>query len=354
MAFYEVAHGYVGLGSTTVHRTTAQATADLLTYGDLVKDISQQGGLRNLETAFIGAASFGRVKQLENEIAVTEKRIKHLENEIDIHIEYISRLSGTDLWSTVKSKSQMYMPVLWMNMAIFEFFGDLFGDLFGKKRKKEAIKRHSEYVRQMVNERAALVSRHEKLVQEVQTLMTKVETGEVSARLVESTAEQKQREKAEIDAVKLKKATPTASILSPLLPQSHIHATKKPAAITPVPEKFAFAETLEQRKTKTSAATALPVGVQQIFSPALKHGSILATASTRQREGQTAEVVTGQRLVHGGLGDVNASIVQDRIAPLVPMVMTFGLGLMLVQLLANESRQPLRVRQVYAPRRRLA
>jgi len=343
MAFYEVVHGHVGLGSMTVFRTGEQAAADLKTFGHLTKDFQQQGGLLNLEVAFKGSASFGRVKQLENEIAATERKIKDIEAQIEEHSKHVENMTGTNLWDTIKGKSQMFMPLVWMNMMLIDVFAGFFGG-FGGRAKKRAIERHTAYIKELLTARNGLMARHKKLVDEVNTTMAHVEAGTVDAKLVESTAAQQQREKDEKAAVSLspKKFT---SVLSPLLPQAERPVAKPKASA----EKFAFQEDLEKRREQTTVTTRLPTGIQQIYSPALKHKTILANVTTKQSEGISPETVTGQKLVYGGLSDLP---LQTKLAPIIPMAMTFGGALLLLNVMIDANRQPLRVRHVYVPRRR--
>jgi len=337
MAFYEVAHGYVGLGSMEVYRTAEQAAADLKTFSHELP-VPENAGLLVQQTVMDYAVSRGRLADLQGEVYRVREKLTNLTRLIEDkgnELESLGMGGAKDMALSAVKMGVKLIPGYGKLFAMFDMLLGMFGiDIFGGNAEKKRARAEQliEEVKKLVEEASFWTARLKKLQAEGETLAAAFEKGEgaVSSVLINKEIDVKKH----YTTYKDDKGMLTGAVKI----EKKEHIRKDPY--------LQLSEELASRKTISTTGAKLPVGFQQIYSPALKNKSIIAQIEPPKA---SPEIVTGHKLVYGGLADLP---LQDRVAPLIPLTMAFGGMLLFLNMLMDLDRQPLRVRQVYVPRRR--
>jgi Skp family chaperone for outer membrane proteins len=330
MAFYEVSLGFVGLGSTDVLRTAAQAAADIEKYGAETADARATGGLFDAEMVFRHSAARGRLDDLDNAVKESEKMLTNIQLKIGQKLEEMQRLGAPNVGAMAAKFGTMavgyFLPVLGFALQ----FAGIGGMSKAKKRRIGELERELD---QLKVEYDHWVERNKQLNAEGETLSRKMQekgTTNLSVGLV--AIPKKEEVKRVFDMARGKVVA--------------IDYTRK---IVDVKDQYlATEQTLQARKDVMPSGARLPEGFQQLYSPALKDKTIVVKSAAPKAGGP--ELVTGQKLVFGGLAGIGEPLPQSAM----PMLLAMVGGLWFLSLLVQESKQPLRVRYVAHPRRRLA
>lgn len=101
---------------------------------------------------------------------------------------------------------------------------------------------------------------------------------------------------------------------------------------------------LAERAKLTPTGARLPVGFQQLYSPALQNKAVVAKVETREAQGQSPQLVTGQKLVFGGLAGVDDWRLDGSIAF---MWATMAFGVWFAGMLSQHQTPVLALRPKY-------
>lgn len=290
MAFFEVRLGYVGLGSTVVFRTAEQAARDLETFsaetGELDTHVKKQGGLLAQQEVYTYSVSRGRLRDIDASITKIEKDVDGLKAQIEAKVTELESLGVPNVGAMI-GQSAMTIATYWIpGLAALSFFGiNPFG---GKKneRKRRAEKLMQELVK-LKEEIEWRLSHRQQLIDEAKNLSTVMEQGSSSDVKVALVAIPKKQEtvKNVYDAARQTVMNITRTV-----------DVKDPYAIT--------AAEGAKRAELANAKTKLPEGFQVLYSPKLRDKAII-TQSAKPTD--APKLVTGQKLVYGGLAGVGES-----------------------------------------------
>lgn len=290
MAFFEVQRGYVGLGSTVVFRTAEQAARDLETFsaetGELDTHVKKQGGLLAQQEVYTYAVSRGRLRDIDASIAKIEKDIDGLKIQMEAKVTELESLGVPNVGAMI-GQSAMMIATYWIpGLAALSFFGiNPFG---GKKneRKRRAEKLMQELIK-LKEEIEWRLSHRQQLIDEAKNLSTVMEQGSSSDVKVALVAIPKKQEtvKNVYDAARQTVMNITRTV-----------DVKDPYAIT--------AAEGAKRAELSNAKTRLPEGFQVLYSPKLRDKAIITQSA---KPSDAPKLVTGQKLVYGGLAGVGES-----------------------------------------------
>lgn len=333
MAFYETHLGYVGLGSAVVYRTAEQAAADLTKYGAEI-DMPKNAGLLAKQSVMSYAVSRGRLADLQTSITEFEGKLAHVRHVMEERIKELMRL-GVMKPADIAIKlgtmgvAKLIPGVGWL-IGGLELIGvDVFGSKAKKKKKSEEIMRHLEA---LAKEAEFYAGRIEAYNAEGHRLTAAVDQGE-SAVSVAFVHHEKQTKKS------LEQVTAAGDGKAATYYLKRTVTDKKDPYL-------ATSDELAKRTNITPTGARLPEGFQMIYSPVLKDKAIVAQSDAPKA---APEIVTGRKLVYGGLADLPLS---DKIMPLIPVTMALGGMWLFLKMLMDIDKEPRRVRYAAVPRRR--
>lgn len=363
MSFLEAHNGYVGIGATsllknqvldkiqtsqgsasqyvlpdnrpTVFRTAQEAAADIDRYGAETADIRKQGGLRAQELAFKYSAAKGRMEALKQQILEHEKEIASLQKTIEDRVNELARLGVMSIGDIAKKIGQMgiakMVPGIGWIMFGLELFGiDIFGSKKKKQRKAQEILAHLE---QLAARLKWVVGRVEALNAEGHSVSQAFESGPQSFQVNFAPLAQK-TEKVISQADATKEGVP-------------LYSVKK--VVSDVKDTYlrTAGELQARQEGGTATGARLPVGFQQIYSPALANKSIVAKVEKNLPEGQAFVPVIGKKVVYGGLTGL-----EDMTYPEMFMWASLAMGAAFATMLALEpAPKPIRRRvPMYRPK----
>lgn len=317
MSFLEVHNGYVGIGATsllknqvldkiqtsqgsssqyilpdsrpTVFRSAQEAAADIEKYGAETADIRKQGGLRAQELAFKYSAAKGRMDALKTQILEHEKEIASLQKTIEDRVNELARLGVMSIGDIAKKIGQMGIAKMVPGIGWIMFGLELFGvDIFGSKKKK-------------MRKAQEILAHLERLAERLKWVVGRVEAlnneGKAVSQAFEAGPGAFQVNFAPL-AQKTEKVIKQAAVTDEGIP---LYSVKK--VVSDV--KDTYLRTAEELQARADSGTAtgarLPVGFQQIYSPALANKSIVAKIEKNVPEGQAFVPLIGKKVVYGGL-----------------------------------------------------
>lgn len=290
MAFFEVQLGYVGLGSTVVFRTAEQAARDLETFsaetGELDTHVKKQGGLLAQQEVYTYSVSRGRLRDIDASITKIEKDIDGLKLQIDAKVTELESMGVPNVGAMI-GQSAMMIATYWIpGLAALSFFGinPFGGKKNEKKRRAEKLMKELQALKEEIEWR---LSHRQQLIDEAKNLSTVMEQGSSSDVKVALVAIPKKQEtvKNVYDAARQTVMNITRTV-----------DVKDPYAIT--------AAEGAKRAELANAKTKLPEGFQVLYSPKLRDKAII-TQSAKPTD--APKLVTGQKLVYGGLAGVGES-----------------------------------------------
>lgn len=313
-------------GPVTVFRTAEDVARDLEKYSSTASDVAKGGGLLQQEMAFKFAATTGRLEALQAEVGKTEKELNSVKKTMQDRVEELARLGVMKPADIAIMLGKMgiakMIPIFgWLSLGLELFGVDIFGSKKKKQKKAEEIMKHLEA---LAKQAEFLVGRLNKLNEEGSALAKAAEQGPsaVDVKIVGVAQHQEVKRTTDFD-------------------RGLILETKRT-----VDTKEKYMRTADEMKALGPTGARLPVGLQQIYSPALSSKSIVAKVETREQQGLAPETVTGKKLVFGGLAGPEAD------ASVIGMWMTLGLGTLFVYMLATEpGPKPIRRKvPMYRPR----
>lgn len=333
MAFYETHLGYVGLGSAVVYRTAEQAAADLTKYGAEI-DMPKNAGLLAKQSVMSYAVSRGRLVDLQAEVSRLEVQLAGIKKTIEDRVQEVLRLGvmkPADIAvKLVKMGVYKMIPGIGWLVTGLELIGvDVFGEKRKKKKKSEEIMRHLEA---LAKEAEFVTGRLHAHNEEGRRLTAAAEQGE-SAVSVAFVHHEKQTKKT------LEQVTAASDGKAATYYLKRTVTDKKDPYL-------ATSDELAKRTNITPTGARLPEGFQMIYSPVLKDKAIVAQSDAPKA---APEIVTGRKLVYGGLADLPLS---DKIMPLIPVTMALGGMWLFLKMLMDIDKEPRRVRYAAVPRRR--
>lgn len=333
MAFYETHLGYVGLGSMEVYRTAEQAAADLVKFGHDI-DIPKNAGLLAKQSVMAYAVSRGRLVDLQVEVTRLESELARVQKIIEDRVRELMGLGVMKPQDIAIKLGTMgiakLIPGIGWLMGGLELIGiDVFGSKGKKKKKSEEIMRHLEA---LAKEAEFFAGRLEKLNEEGRQLTAAVEQGE-SAISVTFVQHEKQTKKS------LEQVTAAGDGKAATYYLKRTVSDKKDPYL-------ASADELAKRTTITPTGARLPEGFQMIYSPVLRDKAIVTQTDAPKA---APDIVTGKKLVYGGLADLPLS---DKIMPMIPAALAIGGMYLFLRMLMDIDKEPQRIRQVAVPRRR--
>lgn len=318
-------------GKMVVYRTEQDVAKDLTRFGSEVRDLTSQGGLRNLETAATYVAAKGRLSDLQDEVVRTEKIMKRLELEIEGLVRSLAKLGVMSIGDLAMKLGMMgvtkLVPGVGWILGGLEFLGvDIFGS---KKKKKREAERLMKQIEAKVKELKFWSGRYEKLNDEGQRLAKAFDKGP-EALAIESVGLQQKTQKTIMQADVDKDGLPLYSV------------TKKKVDVA---DKYMRVDSeLAERAKLTPTGARLPVGFQKLYSPALQNKAVVAKVETREAQGQSPQLVTGQKLVFGGLAGVDDWRLDGSIAF---MWATMAFGVWFAGMLSQHQTPVLALRPKY-------
>lgn len=290
MAFFEVRYGYVGLGSTVVFRTAQQAAKDLETFsaetGELETHVKKQGGLLAQQEIYTYSVSRGRLKDIDESITKIEKDVDHLKIQMEAKITELESLGVPNVGAMI-GQSAMMIATYWIpGLAALSFFGinPFGGKKNERKRRAEKLMKELQKLKEEIEWR---LSHRQQLIDEAQNLSTVMEKGSSADVKVALVAIPKKQEtvKNVYDAARQTVMNITRTV-----------DVKDPYAIT--------AAEGAKRAELANAKTKLPEGFQVLYSPKLRDKAIITQSA---KPSDAPKLVTGQKLVYGGLAGVGES-----------------------------------------------
>lgn len=290
MAFFEVHRGYVGLGSTVVFRTAEQAARDLETFsketGELDTHVKKQGGLLAQQEIYTYSVSRGRLKDIDESITKIEKDVDNLKIQIEAKITELESLGVPNVGAMI-GQSAMMIATYWIpGLAALSFFGinPFGGKKNERKRRAEKLMKELQVLKEEIEWR---LSHRQQLIDEAQNLSTVMEKGSSADVKVALVAIPKKQEtvKNVYDAARQTVMNITRTV-----------DVKDPYAIT--------AAEGAKRAELANAKTKLPEGFQVLYSPKLRDKAIITQSA---KPSDAPKLVTGQKLVYGGLADIGES-----------------------------------------------
>jgi len=317
-------------GKHVVYRTAQDIAKDLTRFGADVKDTTAQGGLRHYETAATYVAAKGRLSDLQAEVIRTEKMMKRLEAEIEDLVRQLAKLGVMSVGDLAMKLGMMgvtkLVPGVGWILGGLEFLGvDVFGS---KKKKKREAERLMKLIEGKVRELKFWAGRYEKLNEEGQRLAKAFDAGP-EALALETVALPQKRQKTIAQMATDKDGVPLYKV------------TKKNVDVA---DKYLRVDSeLVARAQASPTGARLPVGFQQLYSPALKNTSTIARVETRESQGQAPQLITGQKLVFGGL----AGLGDATPASIAFMWATIAAGVYLAAIMSREQAPVLELRPKY-------
>ena len=324
MAFYEVSLGFVGLGSTDILRTAAQVAADIEKYGAETADARATGGLFDAEMVFRHSAARGRLDDLDAAAKEAERKIDALNAALTAKLEELQRLGATSVgqmagkYATMAATTavSLVMPLFGAMLGlIFQFTG--IGTKMSNHRKRLIATAEKEFER-LLSEFDFWIGRHKQLVAEGDALSRKMQekgTTNLSVGLV--AIPKKEEVRTVFDSARGK-----------------VIAIDRTRKIVDVKDQYlATEQTLQSRKDVMPSGARLPEGFQQLYSSALKDKTIVVKSAAPKAGGP--ELVTGQKLVFGGLAGVGEPLPQDAM----PLMIALLGGLWLISVMENDRQR---------------
>ena len=333
MAFYETHFGYVGLGSMEVYRTAEQAAADIKQFGHEMA-VPKDAGLLAKQSVMAYAVSKGRLNDLQTEVNRLEKELARVTRVIEDRVRELASLGVMKPADIAIKLGTMGLAKLipgigWLSFGL-EFLGvDIFGSKGAKKKKSDEILRHLEALQK---EAEFFHGRLTTLTAEGHALAAAVDQGE-SAISVSFVHHEKQTKKS------LEQVTAAGDGKPSMYYLKRTVSDKKDPYLQ-------SSEELSKRTSITPTGARLPEGFQMIYSPALKNKAIIAQSDAPKA---APEIVTGRKLVYGGLADLPLS---EKIMPVIPVAMALSGMYLFLRMLIDIDKEPRRVRYAAVPRRR--
>lgn len=320
-------------GKMVVYRTAQDVAKDLTRFGGEVKELTTQGGLKNYETAATYVAAKGRLSDLQDEVVRTEKIMKRLEAEIEDLVRQLAKLGVMSVGDIAMKLGMMgvtkLVPGVGWILGGLEFLGvDIFGS---KKKKKREAERLMKLIEAKAKELKFWAGRYEKLNDEGQRLAKAFDAGP-AALAVETVALPQKRQKTIAQVTTDPNGLPLYSV------------TKKNVDVADTYMRV-DSELVERAKASPTGAR-LPVGFQQMYSPALANKSVIAKMETRESQGLAPAQITGRKLVFGGLAGVGDWRLDGSIAF---MWATMAFGVWFAGMLSQQAPPP----KVLSPKYRL-
>lgn len=315
MAFYEVSLGFVGLGSTDVLRTAAQAAADIEKYGAETADARATGGLFDAEMVFRHSAARGRLDDLDAAVRESETMLTNIQLKIGQKLEELQNMGAPNVGAMAAKFGTMavgyFLPVLGFALQ-FAGIGGM------SKAKKRRIGELEKELDQLKVDYDHWVERNKQLNAEGETLSRKMQekgTTNLSVGLV--AIPKKEEVRTVFDSARGK-----------------VIAIERTRKIVDVKDQYlATEQTLQARKDVTPSGARLPEGFQQIYSSALKDKTIVVKSAAPKAGGP--ELVTGQKLVFGGLAGIGQPLPQDAM----PMMIALLGGLWLISVMEDDRQR---------------
>lgn len=315
MAFYEVSLGFIGLGSTDVLRTAAQAAADIEKYGAETAEARASGGLFDAEMVFRHSAARGRLDDLDAAVRESETMLTNIQLKIGQKLEELQNLGAPNVGAMAAKFGTMavgyFLPVLGFALQ----FAGIGGMSKAKKRRIAEIERELESLKVEYDN---WVLRNQQLNAEGETLSRKMQekgTTNLSVGLV--AIPKKEEVRTVFDSARGK-----------------VIAIERTRKIVDVKDQYlATEQTLQARKDVMPSGARLPEGFQQLYSSALKDKTIVVKSAAPKAGGP--ELVTGQRLVFGGLAGVGEPLPQDAM----PLMIALLGGLWLISVMENDRQR---------------
>lgn len=315
MAFYEANVIDVGLGAADILRSAAQVAQDIEKYGAETADARATGGLFDAEMVFRHSAARGRLDDLDNAVKESEQMLVKIQSKIGQKLEEMQNLGAPNVGAMAAKFGTMaigyFLPVLGFALQ----FAGIGGMSNAKKRRIAELERELE---QLKVEYDHWVERNKQLNAEGETLSRKMQERGTTDLSVAFVAIPKKEE--------VKRVFDTA--------RGKVVAIDYTRKIVDVKDQYlATEQTLQARKDVTPSGARLPVGFQQIYSPALKDKTIVVKTAAPKAGGP--ELVTGQKLVFGGLAGVGQPLPQDAM----PLMIALLGGLWLISVMEDDRQR---------------
>lgn len=315
MAFYETHYGYVGLGSTEIFRTAAQAAADIEKYASETAEARATGGLFDAEMTFRHSAARGRLDDLDAAAREAEIMLKKIAVAIQEKFRELEGLGAPNIGQMAAKLGTMaigfVLPVLGFALQ-FAGIGRM------SDHKKRQIARATEELEKLIEDHKYWAGRHQSFVAEGEKLSAEMREKGAQDMTVSLVAIPKKEE--------IKRVYDMA--------RGQVVAIESTRKIVDVKDKYLETqEVLRKRKDLQPSGARLPEGFQQIYSPALKEKSIIMKTAAPREGGP--ELVTGQKLVYGGLAGVGQPLPQDAM----PLMIALLGGLWLISVMESDRQQ---------------
>jgi len=280
MAFHEVTM----LGDATIYRTGTDIARNLKQYErEAAALVQDRGNFAQMEAAYKFSVAKGRLRELQDAVVRHEKKLDQLKQVIEGKITELAKLGVMkpgDIAAKVGMMGVAYVlpGIGWLMMGL-SFLGI---DLFGSKKKKE--KRAAELleeIEELVKQAKFEKSRIDTLSAEGRNLSQSFDKGSDAI-----TVEFSQVQKKEVRNIELVTG-----------PTGHrdFAVVKR---IVDAQDPYLMSSKEMAKRGTVSVATRLPESLQTLYSPAFKGKAIVTQRTTTDAPSQ---VVTGQRLVYGGL-----------------------------------------------------
>lgn len=311
-------------GKMVVYRTEQDVAKDLLRFGGEVKELTSQGGLKHYETAATYVAAKGRLSDLQDEVIRTEKTMKQLEAWIEMKVRELAKLGVMSVGDIAQKLGMMgvtkLVPGVGWILGGLEFLGvDIFGS---KKKKKREAERLLKEIEGLTKQLKFWAGRYEKLNEEGQRLAKAFDKGP-EALAIQSVGLAQKTQKTIMQADVDKDGVPLYSV------------TKKKVDVA---DKYMRVDSeLAERAKLTPTGARLPTGFQQLYSPALANTSVVAKIETRESKGQAPQLVTGQKLVFGGLAGMDDWRIDGSI---IAMWVSLAAGVWFAGMLSQQAPPP--------------
>ena len=302
--FHEVHYGYVGLGSTDIFRTAAQAAADIEEFGAQLP-VPASGGLFEHETLFTFSTAQGRLKELSAGIKDAERRIEQLKAQMDAivrELEDAGVKGAVDyLKMAVTTAFSLYVPVV--GFALQYGFG-----MMSEKELKKLVERKVEEYKRLAAQANMWAERHVAMGKEYDELLAAAQQGKDALKTTIVGIGQKEVRKTLFDAktMTLDRTRKTVDVVDPWV---QTHAELKARSLTPTGAR-------------------LPEGFQMLYSPALKGKAIVTKLATPTAQ---PALVTGQKLVFGGLAGLSPAQIDDIGWNVLKIGAVIGIGVFMAQ-----------------------